>query len=63
MRRPMTPSNIHPKVAAGALAGAAVTVAVSVAGAFGVNVPPDVAAALVTLLSFAAGYLKGAPAA
>jgi hypothetical protein len=59
----MTPSNVHPKVAAASLAGAVVTVAVTVAGAFGVNVPPDVAAALVTIATFAAGYLKASPGA
>jgi hypothetical protein len=54
---------LHPKVSAALVAGAVTTVLVALAGAFGVNVPPDVSAALVTILTFAAGYLKAAPAA
>ena len=46
------------KVSAGALAGAAVTVFISVSEYLGVNVPPDVAAAAVVLLSGLAAYFK-----
>ncbi len=48
----------HPKVAASGTAGAATIVLVWVLGQAGVSVPPEVAAAVTTLLSFAAGYLK-----
>lgn len=49
---------MNPKVAAGGAAGAAVTVIVFVAGQLGLEVPPEVAAALVTLISTGAGYFK-----
>lgn len=46
------------KVTAMSLAGAAVTVGISVAEHFGLDVPPDVAGALVIILAFLAGYGK-----
>lgn len=46
------------KVTAGALAGAAVTVGVSIAEHFGSEIPADVAASLVVLLSGLAAYFK-----
>lgn len=46
------------KVTAGALAGAFVTVVISVAEHFHVVVPPDVAASLVVLIGGAAAYFK-----
>lgn len=46
------------KVTVGALAGAAVTVFISITEYFNVNVPPDVAAAMVVLLSGLAAYFK-----
>lgn len=46
------------KVTTGTLAGAAVTVFISVGEHFGVIVPPDVAASLVVLLGFLAAYFK-----
>ena len=52
--------NLHPKVVASSSVGAIVTVLVALAGALGYTIPPDVAAALVTILVFAAGYLKRA---
>lgn len=51
---------IHAKVAAGAIAGAIVTVAIYLLSLFGVTMPGEVAAALTTLLTAAAGYLKAA---
>lgn len=51
---------INPKVAAGGVAGAFVTVLVWAAALAGVEVPAEVAAALTTLVSFGAGYLKAA---
>lgn len=46
------------KVTAYTLAGAAVTVFISIVDNFNVEVPPDVAAALTILLGFVAGYIK-----
>ena len=55
----MTPSSKPvPKVAASGQAGAAALVLVYVANLLGLEVPAEVAAALVGLLMFAAGYLK-----
>lgn len=51
---------LHPKVAAAALAGAVTTVLVFVAKELGVDVSQEAAAAVTTLLAFAAGYLKPA---
>lgn len=48
----------HPKVAAAGVGGAAVTVGVAIAAAAGYHATPELAAALATLASFAAGYLK-----
>jgi putative flippase GtrA len=48
----------QPKVAAGGIGGAVTIVLVFIAGQAGVDVPPEVAAALSTLASFAAGYLR-----
>jgi hypothetical protein len=48
----------QPKVAAAGIGGAVAVVAVFIAGQAGVDVPPEVAAALSTLASFAAGYLR-----
>lgn len=45
------------KVSAAAAGGAAATVAVYVAGLFGVEVPGEVAAAAATLLGFVFGWL------
>lgn len=46
------------KVTAATLAGAAVTVLVSVSEHFGIDIPSDVAASLVVILVFAAGWIK-----
>lgn len=54
---PMTAAP-HPKVAAGAAAGAAVTVALYAVSLFGVTVPGEVGAALGTLAAFAAAYIR-----
>jgi hypothetical protein len=48
----------QPKVAAGGAAGAVATIVVFVLGQAGVDVTPEVAAALATIISFAAGYLR-----
>lgn len=49
--------NLHPKVGGALLASAIVTVLVWGASVAGLDVPADVAAALVTIIGFAAGYL------
>lgn len=46
------------KVQAGTAAGAATVLVVFIAGQFGVDVPPEAAAAVSTLLGFAAAYFK-----
>ncbi len=45
------------KVTAAGLGGAIAIVAVWTAGQFGLEVPPEVAAAVSTIFSFVAGYL------
>lgn len=49
---------IDSKVKASGVAGAAATLVVFVASLFGLAVPATVAAALVTLVAFVAGYMK-----
>lgn len=50
-------TDIHPKVAAGGLGGALAVIVIFVLGAFAhVSVTPEVAAAIATLFTFAAGY-------
>ena len=44
------------KVTAGALAGAVTVLAVFVVEAFGVDVPPEVASSVTTILAFVASY-------
>lgn len=46
------------KVAASGAAGAASVVIVFVAGQLGVDVPPEVGAAVAALLAFGSGYVK-----
>lgn len=46
------------KVTAVGAAGAATTLIVFIASQFGLDIPAGAAAAIATLLSFAAGYLK-----
>lgn len=46
------------KVTAAALAGAVSVILIWILGLLGVDVPPEVASAFTTVLSFAAGYLK-----
>lgn len=48
----------QPKVVAGGVAGAAVIVLVWAAGQLNVELPPEVAAALVSVTSFVASYVK-----
>ena len=47
-----------PKVAAAGSGGAAAAILIAVARQFGIELPPDVAAGLVAVVAFAAGYLK-----
>lgn len=54
----MTP---QPKVQAAGAGGALAIVLVWLAGQFGVDVPPEVAAAFTTLLAFAAGWWRHDP--
>jgi hypothetical protein len=53
-------TNIHPKVAASGVAGAATILLVFVAEKLGLEVPAEVASSFTVLLSFAAGYIKSA---
>lgn len=46
-----------PKVAAAGGAGAAATLIVFIAGQFGLDITPEAAAAIATLLAFAGGYI------
>jgi hypothetical protein len=46
------------KVAAGGVAGAATVILVWLAGMFGLEMPPEVAAALTVLLGTGAAYLR-----
>ena len=52
--------NLNPKTAAAGIAGAVTLVIVFVLGQFGVEIPADVAAAVTTIIAFAAAYLKSA---
>lgn len=52
--------NIHPKVAASSVTAAAVSVILWVAKQVGVDMPVEVAGAIVVVATFAAGYLKAA---
>lgn len=47
-----------PKVAAAGVGGSLAVIVVWVAGVAGIDVPPEVGAAIALLLSFAAGYMK-----
>lgn len=47
-----------PKVAAAGIGGALAAILVAVANALGLDLSPEVAAAVVTVVSFGAGYLK-----
>jgi hypothetical protein len=49
---------MQPKVAAGGAAGAVTVVIVFIAGQFGLEIPPEVAAALTVLISTGFAYLK-----
>lgn len=51
---------VNPKVTAATIAGAVTIILVWVVGQLGVNVPPEVASAVTTILAFAAGYLTRA---
>lgn len=52
--------NLNPKVKAGGAAGAVATIAVFVAGQFGLQVPAGVEAAVAVLVATLAGYIKTA---
>jgi uncharacterized membrane protein len=52
--------NLNPKTTAAGIAGAVTLVIVFVLGQLGVEVPADVAAAVTTIIAFAAAYLKSA---
>lgn len=54
-------TNLHPKVAAAGVSGAAATILVWAISLPGVEVPPEVAASFSTVLAFLGGYLKAAP--
>jgi len=48
---------LHPKVQNAGIAGALTVVLVWAATLLGVEVPPEVASAITTILSFAAGFI------
>lgn len=52
---------VHPKVAAGGASGAAVTLILYAGTLIHVTLPETVAAAIVVLVTFAAGYLTPGP--
>jgi hypothetical protein len=56
----MLDTNMQPgaKMAAVGVAGAGAVVLVWIAGLLGIDMPPEVAAALAVLLNFAAGYFR-----
>lgn len=56
----MKATDIHPKVAAGGLAGAVTILLVYGAALLGLDVPPEVSSAFTVVISFAAGYIKSA---
>lgn len=56
--RAAPPKEPRPKVAAAGAAGALATLIVGVLALAGVEVPETLAAALATILAFAAGYLR-----
>lgn len=53
-------TQIHPKVAASGASGAVVVVLSYLLTLLGVDLPAEVEASLVVLISFAAGYVKSA---
>ena len=53
--------SLHPKVAASGLAASITTLVVAILAAAGVSVPPELASAAVTVLTFAVGYLTPQP--
>ncbi len=55
----MMKTRVHPKVAAGALAGSVTVVLVWGLSLEHVDVPAFVASAITTILTFGAGYLTG----
>lgn len=50
--------NLNPKLSAGALAGAIVVLLLFGAELAGIDVPPEAAAALTTVVAVAVGYLR-----
>jgi hypothetical protein len=52
--------DVHPKVAAGGIAGAVTIILVYIASLLGLDVPSEVAQAFTVVLSFAAGWLTRA---
>lgn len=50
--------NLNPKTTAAGIAGAVTLVIVFVLGQLGVDIPADVAAAVTTIIAFAAAYLR-----
>lgn len=55
-------TNIHPKVQAVGASGAAATLIIFILAAFGITIPAAVVAAILTLVTFGAGYIKRGPA-
>jgi len=55
------PKKLNPKVKAAAGVGTGGVAAIWLAGLFGLEMPPEVAASLVSIVMSAAGWLKSAP--
>ena len=49
--------NLHPKVAAGTLAGAVVGIIIAELARYGITIAPDEASNITVILSFLAGYI------
>ena len=58
--RPKAVQDIHPKVAAGGIAGAVTILVVYAAALLGLEIPPEVSSAFTVVIGFAAGYIKSA---
>lgn len=58
MSQPKARLRPRPKVAAAGAGGGAVTLIILIAAQLGLDLPPEVASAIVAIISFGAGYFK-----
>ena len=56
--RKLAATDIHPKVAAAGVAGAATVIVLWIASLLGLDIPPEVASAIPVVIAVAAGYLR-----